>query len=440
MKEQETFLSRYFNFEGHNTNLSTEINAGFTTFMTMAYILVVNPIILADAGMDAGAVFTATALSSMLATLIMGIYAKLPFALAPGMGLNAFFAYYVVLQLGYSWQIALTAVFLEGLIFILLSFVNLREAIINSIPMSLKNAISVGIGLFIAFIGMSNVGLIVQGEGTILSLGSLTDPKVLMTLFGVVLIAVLLHYKVKGAILIGIFASTLLGFPLGVTTFPEGGLSKLITMPISNASTLLQFEWGQIFTKEMLIIIFTFLMIDMFDTVGTLVGVSTKAGLLNEKGEVPRAKKALLADAIGTTFGAMMGTSTVTTYVESASGVAEGGRTGMTAVVTSVFFFLSLFFAPIFLMVPGAATAPALIIVGCFMMSPVTQINWDDFTDAVPAFFTIAMMPFAYSISDGIVFGLTSYALIKVLSGRGKEVQPLTYVIAVLFVLAKLFL
>ena len=440
MQEKDNFLSQYFNFKENNTNLSTEINAGFTTFMTMAYILVVNPIILSETGMDAGAVFTATALSSMLATLIMGFYAKLPFALAPGMGLNAFFSYYVVLQLGYSWQMALTAVFLEGVIFILLSFVNVREAIINSIPMSLKKAISVGIGLFIAFIGMTNVGLIVKGEGTIVTLGKLTDPKVVMALFGVILIAALLHYKVKGAILIGIFATTLLGFPLGVTTFPEGGLASLVRMPISNASTLFQFEWSKVFTKEMLIIIFTFLMIDMFDTVGTLVGVSTKAGLLNEKGQVPRAKKTLLADAIGTAFGAMMGTSTVTTYVESASGVAEGGRTGMTAVTTAGLFFLSLFFAPLFLMVPGAATAPALIIVGCFMMSPVKEINWDDFTDAIPAFFTISMMPFAYSISDGIVFGIVSYALIKLLSGRAKEVQPLTYVIAVLFVFAKLFL
>ncbi|NLY73331.1 MAG: NCS2 family permease [Tissierellia bacterium] len=434
------FFSKYFDFQGNNTNMGREINAGITTFMTMAYILVVNPIIMADAGMDMGAVFTATALSSMIATLFMAFLAKLPFALAPGMGLNAFFAYYVVLQLGYSWEMALTAVFLEGIIFILLSFFNVREAIINSIPLSLKKAISVGIGLFIAFIGVSNVGLIVQGDGVVLALGNILDKEVLMTLAGIVFIAILISKNVKGAILIGIFVMTLVGIPLGVTQFPTGGLGAIFSAPPSLAPTFMKFDWSKIFSADMMVIVFTFLMIDMFDTVGTLVGVSTKAGMLDEEGKVPRAKEALLSDAIGTVFGAMLGTSTVTTYVESASGVAEGGRTGMSAFTTSILFLLSLFFAPLFLMVPTAATAPALVIVGCYMMSPVGEINWQDFTEAVPAFLTIAMMPFAYAINEGIVFGIISFALIKLFAGRGKEVPKLTYVIAFLFALAKVFL
>lgn len=436
---QNNFFSRYFSFQDNNTSLGREIDAGFTTFMTMAYILVVNPLILGDAGMDPGAVFTATALSSMIATLFMAFLANLPFALAPGMGLNAFFAYYVVLQLGYSWQMALTAVFLEGIIFIILSFFNVREAIINSIPLSLKKAISVGIGLFIAFIGLSNVGVIVQGDGVLLALGNMMDKEVLMTLAGIFLIAVLLSKRVKGAILIGIFAMTLVGIPLGITQMPSG-ISSIISAPPSLAPTFFKFDWSNIFSTDMLIIVFTFLMIDMFDTVGTLVGVSTKAGMLDENGNVPRAKEALLADAIGTVAGAAMGTSTVTTFVESASGVAEGGRTGMTAFTTAILFLLSLFLAPLFLMVPSAATAPALIIVGCFMMSPVGEIDWDDFTEAIPAFLTIAMMPFAYAINEGIVFGIISFALIKLMAGRGKEVPKLTYLIAGLFILAKVFL
>lgn len=438
--KQENFFSKYFDFQGNKTTLGTEVNAGLTTFMTMAYILVVNPIILGDAGMDPGAVFTATALSSMVATLFMAFLAKLPFALAPGMGLNAFFAYYVVLQMGYSWQMALTAIFIEGLIFIGLSFFNVREAIINSIPLSLKKAISVGIGLFIAFIGMSNVGLVVQGDGVILALGNLFSQEVLLTLFGIILIAILIGYRVKGAILIGIFAMTLVGIPMGVTLLPTGGLAGIFSRPPSIASTFFQFDWSNVFTSDMLVIVFTFLMIDMFDTVGTLVGVATKAGMLDEEGKVPRAKQALLADAIGTTVGAILGTSTVTTYVESASGVAEGGRTGMTSFTTAILFFLSLFLAPLFLMVPSAATAPALIIVGCFMMSPVSEIEWEDFTEAVPAFLTIVMMPFAYGISEGIIFGIVSYSLIKLFTGKGKEVPSLTYLIAFLFVLSKIFL
>lgn len=436
MSKNTGFLARYFDFEGNKTTLGTEINAGITTFMTMAYILAVNPGMLSETGMDLGAVFTATALSSFIAIMFMALYAKLPFALAPGMGLNAFFTYTVVMVMGFSWQMALTAVFIEGIIFILLSFFRVREAIIDSIPMDLKRAISVGIGLFIAFIGLSNAGIVVQGAGVPLSLGDLGSPTVIVALLGVLIIAVLLAFKVKGAILIGIIASTIVGIPLGVTTLPESYFS----LPPSLAPTFLQFEFGNLISWEFVVIMFTFLMIDMFDTVGTLVGVSTKAGMLDKEGRVPRAKQALLADAIGTTVGAMLGTSTVTTYVESASGVSEGGRTGMTAFTTGILFLLALFFAPIFLMIPGAATASALIIVGAMMMSPVLEIDFEDMSNAIPAFLTIVMMPLAYSISEGIAFGMISFVLIKLLSGRAKEIPFLSYFVALAFVMAKLFL
>ncbi len=435
MNNQSGGLARFFKFNEHGTTLGTEINAGITTFMTMAYILAVNPLILADAGMDAGAVFTATALSSFIAILIMALYANLPFALAPGMGLNAFFAYTVVLVMGYPWQFALAAVLVEGIIFIILSFFNVREAIIDSIPMDIKRAISVGIGLFIAFIGLINAGIIVQGDGVLIGLGDLGTNTEIVALLGILITAVLLSYKVKGAILIGILASTLIGFPLGVTVW-----NGIFSMPPSLTPTFMQFDFSQFFSIEFLVVVFTFLMIDMFDTVGTLVGVSTKAGMLDEEGRVPKAKQALLADAIGTTFGAILGTSTVTTYVESASGVNEGGRTGMTALTTGILFLLALFFAPLFLMIPGAATAPALIVVGAMMMSPVLEIDFNDMSNAIPSFLTIIMMPLAYSISEGIAFGMISFVLIKLLSGRAKEIPALSYVVAIIFILAKVLL
>ncbi|OPL09164.1 MAG: guanine permease [delta proteobacterium ML8_F1] len=424
-------MAKYFEFEKHGTKLSTEIDAGVTTFMTMAYILIVNPLILADAGMDFQAVFTATALASLVATLVMGLYAKLPFALAPGMGLNAFFAYTVVLGMGKSWQFALTAVFLEGIIFILLTLFNVREAIINSIPMGIKKAISVGIGLFIAFIGLVNATVIVPGNGTILGLGDVLSGGALLALIGLVITSVLLVKKVKGALLIGIIATTIVGFPLGITQLP----GNIIQAPPSLAPIMFQFEWSEILTLDMLVVLFTFLFVDMFDTVGTLIGVSAKAGMLDEEGRVPEAKKALLADAIGTTFGAMVGTSTVTTYVESAAGVTEGGRSGMTAVTTAGMFAIALFLSPLFIMIPGAATAPALILVGLFMMSPIKEIDFDDYSESIPAFITLLFMPLTYSISDGIVFGIIAYVLIKLLSGKTKDVQPLTYVIALVFLL-----
>lgn len=435
-------LEGIFKLKEHKTNARTEIMAGITTFMTMAYILIVNPNVLSTTGMDAGAIFTATALSAVVGTLVMAFAANLPFALAPGMGLNAFFAYTVVLKLGYSWEFALTAVLLEGLIFIALTFLNVREAIINAIPMCLKHGISVGIGLFITLIGLVNAGIIQTGmshvgndvlDGLIVQLGDVTSPNALVALFGIILIVILLSKNVKGALLIGMLVSTLVGIPLGVTNI--GGLQFTNFMPPSISPILFKFDFSNIMSMDMFVVLLTFLFVDLFDTVGTLVGVSSKAGLLDKEGRVPKAKQALFADAIGTTVGACLGTSTVTTFVESASGVAEGGRTGLTALSTAVMFFISLFLAPLFLVVPSAATAPALVVVGLFMMSPITKINFDDFTESLPAFLTIVMMPFGYSIADGIIFGIISYVLVKFFTGRRNEIPALAYVLALLFVL-----
>lgn len=425
-------LEKFFKLKENKTSVKTEILAGVTTFMTMAYILAVNPDILSATGMDKNALFTATALSALVATLVMALVAKLPFALAPGMGLNAFFAFTVVLGMGYSWQFALTAVFLEGIIFLILTAFNIRELIVNAIPLTLKHAISVGIGFFIAFIGLQNSGIIVDNPATLLGLGDMGSPTVLIALGGIVLTAILLALKVKGALLIGIFVATVAGIPFGVTQIPEG---NLISAPPSLEPILFKFDFHQIFTFDMLIVLFTFLFVDMFDTVGTLVGVSSKANMLDEKGNVPRAKQALFADSIGTTVGAMLGTSTVTTYVESASGVTEGGRTGLTSLTTAGMFFLALFFAPLFIMVPAAATASALVLVGFMMMSPIVKINFDDFTEAIPAFVTIIMMPLAYSIAEGIVFGMLSFILLKLFSGRAKEITWVMAILGVLFVL-----
>jgi len=428
-----SFLERTFKLNEHKTNVKTEVIAGITTFMTMAYILIVNPLILSDAGMNFDAVFTATALSAIVATLVMAFYANLPFVLAPGMGLNAFFAYTVVLQMGYSWQFALTAVFLEGIIFIILSFFNIREAIIDSIPMNLKNAVSVGIGLFIAFIGLSNAGIVASGDGTIIGIGDLTAAAPLLGIIGIVITGVLLAKKVKGALLIGILVTTVIGIPMGETMLPEG--LKFISTPPSLEPIFFKLEFSQIFSMDMLIVLFTFLFVDMFDTIGTLIGVSSKANMLDKDGRLPKAKQALFADAVGTTVGACLGTSTVTTYVESASGVAEGGRTGLTALSAAGMFALALFLSPLFIMIPGAATAPALVLVGLFMMSPIKKIDLDDFTEAIPAFLTIIMMPLAYSIAEGIVFGMVSYVALKLLTGKGNKVSPIMYVLAFLFVI-----
>ncbi|SDX82317.1 putative MFS transporter, AGZA family, xanthine/uracil permease [Lutibacter oricola] len=426
-------LDKFFKITENKSTLKTEIIAGITTFMTMVYILAVNPGILSAAGMDKDAVFTATALSAVIATLVMALVAKLPFALAPGMGLNAFFAFTVVLGMGYSWEFALTAVFLEGIIFLLLTAFNIRELIVNSIPLNLKHAVSVGIGLFIAFIGLKGTGLISDNPATLVQLGDMKNPAVYVGLVGVLIIGVLLTRKVKGAILIGILASTILGLFVGVTVIPED--FTVVSLPPSIEPIFFKFDFSQVFTIDMLIVLFTFLFVDMFDTVGTLVGVSSKSGMLDKEGRVPRVKQALFADSIGTFFGAILGTSTVTTYVESAAGVAEGGKTGMTALTVAAMFALSLFFAPVFMIIPAAATAPALIIVGLFMISPIMKIDLTDYTEAIPAFFTIVMMPLTYSIAEGIVFGMLSYVFLKLLTGKFKEIKPIMIIIAILFII-----
>ena len=431
-------LNKLFKLDKFQTNIKTEIIAGITTFATMGYILVVNPQILAISGMDKGAVFTATALSAIFATLIMALYANRPFALAPGMGLNAFFAFTVVKQMGYSWQFALTAVFIEGIIFILLTFFHIRTAIINSIPFNLKKAVSVGIGLFIAFIGLQNAGIITANSTTLVALGNISTKPVIIAIIGLIVTGFLLAKNIKGALIIGIIFSTLLGIPLGVTHLPEN--FQIISIPPSIAPTFLQFDFSNIFSLDMLIVLFTFLFIDFFDTAGTLIGVSTKAGFIDENGNLPDVKKALFADAAGTTIGAMLGTSTVTTYVESAAGVAAGGRTGLTAFSTAIVFAIALFMAPLFTIVPSVATAPALVLVGLFMMSPIKNIDLTDYTEAIPAFITIIIMPLAYSISEGIAFGMITYVILKVLVRRGKEVSILAYIIAALFILKYVFL
>ena len=421
-----------FGFIKGTHKVRTEVLAGITTFMTMAYILAVNPDILSVTGMDKNAVFTATALSAIIGTLVMAFVAKLPFSLAPGMGLNAFFAFTVVLTMGYSWQFALTAVFLEGIIFIILTAFNIRELIVNAIPMNLKHAVSARIGLFIAFIGLQNAGIIVNNDAVLVGLGDMNSPTVWVGFFGILITGVMLVLRIKGALLFGILGSTVLALILGVATLPSGGL---VSLPPSLEPIFWKFDFGNIFSLDMLIVLFTFLFVDMFDTVGTLVGVSDKAGMLTKEGKVPRAKQALFADAIGTTFGSMLGTSTVTTYVESAAGVAEGGRTGLTSFTTAIFFFVALFFAPVFIMIPGAATAPALVMVGLFMLSPILKIDLNDFTEAIPAFFTIIMMPLTYSIAEGIVFGMLAYVLLKVLTGKFKDISIIMYILAVLFIL-----
>ena len=430
-------FEKLFKLKENKTNMRTEIIAGITTFMTMAYILVVNPSILGleGVGMDPGGVFTATALSAAIATLVMALVANLPFALAPGMGLNAFFMFTVVIGMEKSWQFAITAVFIEGLIFILLSLFNIRSAILNCIPKSIKHAISVGIGLFIAFIGLSGeyVGIIVKDPDTTVSLGNIFEGTALLAIIGILLTGILVVRKVRGGLLIGILVTTLIGIPLGVTNLSMFDAGQLFKIPSLEHVFFKFVGFKEIFTWEMLTVLLTFLFLDMFNTVGTLIGVSDKAGFLDENGDLPNAKGALLADAIGTTVGAVLGTSTVTTYVESASGVAEGGRTGMTSFTTAMMFLLSLLFAPVFLLVPAAATAPVLFIVGLFMMSPITKIDWEDYSEALPAFITIIMMPLTYSISHGIALGVIAYTVIKIGSNKIKDINPLTYVVTAIF-------
>jgi len=436
-------VEKLFQLNAHKTNIKTEIMAGITTFMTMAYILAVNPGILSATGMPAGGVFTATALSALIATVVMALFANLPIALAPGMGLNAFFAYTVVLGMGYSWQLALTAVFVEGIIFIIMSFFNIREAIINSIPANVKKAVSVGIGLFIAFIGLKNSGIVafdtpagvIDGQAVVFDvfpmLGNITSGAPLVALIGLVLTMSLLALKIKGALLYGILATTIIGIPFGVTNIGAG----FMPFSVPAAPLLFQFDFSAIFTIDFIIVLFTFLFVDIFDTVGTLVGVTTQAKLTNPDGSIPRVKQALIADAVGTTVGACLGTSTVTSYIESSAGVAEGGRTGLTALTTGLLFGIALFLSPVFLIIPAAATAPALILVGFFMLSPVKDFDLSDPTEAIPAFLTLLMMPLTYSIAEGIVFGILSYVILKVVTGKAKQISIVTWGVSVFFLL-----
>ena len=450
----EKMLENMFHLKENRTTVQTELLAGLTTFMTMAYILAVNPLILSAAGMDAGAVFTATALASGISCVLMASFANLPFALSSAMGLNAFFAYTVVGQMGYSWQLALTAVLIEGLIFIALSMTNVREALFNAIPLTLKSAVTVGIGFFITFIGLQNAHVVVAGpklvalfsfpkamaEGTFHSEGI----TVLLALFGILLTAVLVIKNLKGHILIGIFATWGLGIVLELLGVyipdPARGYfslmpSGIIAPPVSLAPTFLQFDFHAILSLDFIVVIFAFLFVDLFDTLGTLIGCASRADMLDEKGRLPRVKGALLADACGTALGACLGTSTISTYVESSAGIVEGGRTGLTAVTTAIFFLVALFFSPLFLAVPGFATAPALVIVGFLMMQQVAKIPWSDITEAIPSFICIAVMPFAYSIAEGIAFGIISYTLLHVASGKFRNVTWLMYVLTVLFIL-----
>ena len=439
------FLEKAFGFDPQQHNVRTEILAGLTTFLTMAYILAVNPgIFSALPGMPAGSVFTATALAAIVGTLVMALYAKKPFALAPGMGLNAFFVFTVCLGMGHSWQFALTAVLLEGILFIILTVTKVRSWLINAIPGTLKKAIGAGIGLFIAFIGMQNAGIIINNDATLVGLGHITEGKALVGLIGLFITAGLVMAKVRGGILWGILLTAVIGIFIkdpatgaAITTLP----TKVVSMPDSISPIFCKFEWGQVLSWDMLAVVFTFLFIDMFDTMGTIIGVHQGAGLIKKGGdEIEGVEKMFLADSIATVAGACFGTSTTTTYVESASGVGEGGRTGLTAFSGAIFFALALFLSPIFLAIPGAATAPALIIVGVMMMPSIKTIHWEDYCKAIPAFVTIIMMPLAYSISDGILLGVISYVLCHAVAGKFKEISITMWILAALFVCKYIFI
>ena len=421
-----TFLQKTFGLNPAKHSVRTEIIAGITTFLTMAYILAVNPSIfsaLESQGMPTNAVFTATALAAIVGCLVMSIYAKKPFGLAPGMGLNAFFVYTVCLAMGHPWQMALTAIFLEGVLFILLTVTNVRKLIVDAIPVTMKRAIGAGIGLYIAFIGLKSAGIIVNSEATSVALGSFSEPAVILSIIGFLITSVLVILNVKGGMLLGIIATTLIGIPMGVTNF--NGVEPIFC----------KFEWSQILSWDMVAIVFTFLFIDMFDTIGTVVGVSVKSGMVDKDGNVDGINKVLMVDAVATVAGAVFGTSTTTTYIESASGVSEGGRTGLTSFTIAVCFAIALMFSPLFLAIPGAATGPVLFIVGVMMASPVKDIDWSDYSEAIPAFVTMLLMPLAYSISDGIMLGMITYTLLNALAGKLKKVSVMMWVLAALFIL-----
>lgn len=447
-------MEKFFKLKQHNTDVKTEVIAGITTFMTMAYILAVNPNILSASGMDSGAVFTATALASAIASFLMALTANLPFVLSAGMGLNAYFAYTVCGQMGYSWHVALAAVFVEGLIFIALSLTNVREAIFNAIPQTLKLAVSVGIGLFITFIGLQNAHVVVDSS-TLVGLFSFSNSvksgtfnsegiTVLLAMIGILITAILVIKKIKGNILIGIFVTWILGMICQLVGLyvpnPDAGFYSLFptgifSAPASLTPTLMKMSFEGIDVINFIVIMFAFLFVDMFDTLGTLIGCASKADMLDEEGKLPGIKGALLSDAVGTTVGAVLGTSTITTFVESSSGIAEGGRTGLTSIVSGFLFLLALFLSPVFLAIPSFATAPALVIVGFLMMQQVTKIAFDDMAEAIPAFITIFAMPFMYSISEGISLGVISYVVINLVLGKRKNLTVLMYILAVLFIL-----
>lgn len=452
-------MENFFKLKEHGTDVKTEVIAGLTTFMTMAYILAVNPSILGATGMDTGAIFTATALASAIGSFCMALFANLPFVLSAGMGLNAYFAYTVVLGMGCSWEVALTAVFVEGIIFIILSLTNVREAIFNAIPASLKVAVSVGIGLFITFIGLQNAHIVVDGS-TLVGLFSFNGSvkagtfqsegiTVVLALIGLLITAFLVIKNVKGNILLGILITWVLGIICQLTGLyvpnAEAGFyslipSGIISAPASVAPTLFKMDFSAIASLNFVVVVFAFLFVDIFDTLGTLIGCATKANMLDKEGKLPGIKGALMADAVGTTVGACLGTSTITTFVESSSGIAEGGRTGLTSIVSGLLFILALFFSPIFLAIPSFATAPALIVVGFFMMQSVAKINWSDMLEAIPAFICIFAMPFMYSISEGISFGVISFVVLNAVAGKAKKITPLMWVLAVLFILKYIFL
>ena len=452
-------MENFFKLKEHGTDVKTEVIAGLTTFMTMAYILAVNPSILGATGMDTGAIFTATALASAIGSFCMALFANLPFVLSAGMGLNAYFAYTVVLGMGYSWEVALTAVFVEGIIFIILSLTNVREAIFNAIPASLKVAVSVGIGLFITCIGLQNAHIVVDGS-TLVGLFSFNGSvkagtfqsegiTVVLALIGLLITAFLVIKNVKGNILLGILITWVLGIICQLTGLyvpnAEAGFyslipSGIISAPASVAPTLFKMDFSAIASLNFVVVVFAFLFVDIFDTLGTLIGCATKANMLDKEGKLPGIKGALMADAVGTTVGACLGTSTITTFVESSSGIAEGGRTGLTSIVSGLLFILALFFSPIFLAIPSFATAPALIVVGFFMMQSVAKINWSDMLEAIPAFICIFAMPFMYSISEGISFGVISFVVLNAVAGKAKKITPLMWVLAVLFILKYIFL
>jgi adenine/guanine/hypoxanthine permease len=421
-------MEKFFKFEENKTNFKTEATAGATTFMTMAYIIFVNPFILSAAGMDFGAVMTATIIAAGITTILMGVLTNYPFALASGMGLNAFFAFVVAAQFG--WQAALGAVFVSGVVFLILSVTGAISHIDAAVPTSLKSAVAAGIGLFIAFIGLQNAGIIVGNEATQVSLGDLTAPGPLLSLIGILIISILMSRKVRGAILIGILLTTVISFIMGFQPMPTG-LGSIFGPPASLAPVFMQLDFGAVFAIPFFVI-FSFVFVDVFDTMGTLLGTGARAGYLDENGRLPKVNKAMLVDSIGTMGGALLGTSTVTTYIESTAGISEGGRTGFTSVVTGLLFFLTLFLAPLAGLVPAEATAPALIIVGVLMVGAVTKIDFEDFTEAFPAFLTIIFMPLAYSIADGIAFGFIAFPLVKVVSGKRSEVHWLLYVLAVI--------